>query len=143
MVFFEANRRAEYQVGDTIVTVQDPLGVFSLSRVFSSPQRVAVFPRLLSFPRLRIALTSPLDGQRVRFAPNYDTSQLMGTHPYAGDPLNHIHWKVTARTGALYAKRLQPKQATASRDVCGSLVVTVKTEIESKRAPYSRVVTIK
>jgi hypothetical protein len=53
--------------------------------VFSSPQRVVVFPRL------RIAPASPLDGQRVRFAPNYDTSQLMGTHPYAGDPLNHIH----------------------------------------------------
>jgi uncharacterized protein (DUF58 family) len=108
MVFFEANRRGEYQVGDTIVTVQDPLGVFSLSRVFSSPQRVTVFPRLLSFPRLRIALTSPLDGQRVRFAPNYNTSQLTGTRPYADDPLNHIHWKIAAHTGHSMQKTSAP-----------------------------------
>lgn len=82
--------------------------MFSLSRVFSSPQHVTVFPQLLSFPRLRIAPASPLDGQRVRFTPNYDTSQLTGTHPYADDPVNHIHWKVTAHTGALYAEDFSP-----------------------------------
>lgn len=108
-VFFEANRRGRYQVGETTVTVQDPLGMFSLSRVFdASSQPVTVFPKLMSFPRLRIALTSPLDGQRVRFAPNYDTTQLAGTHPYVDDPLNHIHWKVSAHSGALYAKEFSP-----------------------------------
>ncbi|MCX6096944.1 MAG: DUF58 domain-containing protein, partial [Caldiserica bacterium] len=123
MVFFEANRRGEYQIGDTIVAVQDPLGVFSLSRVFSSPQRVIVFPRLLSFPRLRITLTSPLDGQRVRFAPNYDTSQLMGIHPYANDPMNRIHWKATAHSGALYAKDFSP---SASKTVVILLNLTLR-----------------
>ena len=86
------------------MTAQDPLAVFSLTRIFSSSQRVTVFPRL------RIALASPLDGQRVRFAPNYDTSQLTGTHPYTDDPMNHIHWKVTAHTGALYAKDFSPSK---------------------------------
>src|SRR5664279_2728147 len=37
MVFFEANRRGEYQVGETIVTVQDPLGLFSLCLLYTSP----------------------------------------------------------------------------------------------------------
>ena len=123
MVFFEANRRGEYQVGNTIVTVQDPLGVFSLTRVFSSLQRVTVFPRLLSFPRLRIALTSPLDGQRVRYAPNVDTSQLTGTHPYDGEPMNRIHWKVSAHTGALYAKDFSP---SASKTVVILLNLTLR-----------------
>ena len=123
MVFFEANRRGEYQVGDTIVTVQDPLGVFSLTRVFSSLQHVTVFPRLLSFPRLRIALTSPLDGQRVRYAPNVDTSQLTGTHPYDGEPMNRIHWKVSAHTGALYAKDFSP---SASKTVVILLNLTLR-----------------
>jgi uncharacterized protein (DUF58 family) len=123
MVFFEANRRGDYRVGDTIVTVQDPLRVFFLSRPLSSPQRVTVFPRLLSFPRLRIALTSPLDGQRVRFAPNYDTSQLAGTHLYADDPLNRIHWKVSAHTGALYAKDFSP---SASKTVVILLNLTLR-----------------
>ena len=123
MVFFEANRRGEYQIGDTVVTIQDPLGVFSLTRVFSSPQRVTVFPRLLSFPRLRIALTSPLDGQRVRFAPNYDASQLTGIHPYANDPMNRIHWKATAHSGALYAKDFSP---SASKTVVILLNLTLR-----------------
>ena len=123
MVFFEANRRGEYQIGDAIVTIQDPLGVFSLSRAFSSPQSVTVFPRLLSFPRLRIALTSPLDGQRVRFAPNYDTSQLTGIHPYANDPMNRIHWKATAHSGALYAKDFSP---SASKTVVILLNLTLR-----------------
>lgn len=123
MVFFEANRRGEYQVGDTTVTVQDPLGLFSLTRIFSSLQRVTVFPRLLSFPQLRIALTSPLDGQRVRYAPNVDTSQLTGTHPYDGEPMNRIHWKVSAHTGALYAKDFSP---SASKTIVILLNLTLR-----------------
>lgn len=123
MVFFEANRRGEYQVGETMVTVQDPLGVFSLTRVLSSLQRVTVFPRLLSFPRLRIALTSPLDGQRVRYAPNVDTSQLIGTHPYDGEPMNRIHWKVSAHTGVLHAKDFSP---SASKTVVILLNLTLR-----------------
>ncbi len=123
-VFFEASRRGRYRLGETTVTVQDPLGMFSLSRVFdSSSQPVTVFPKLMSFPRLRIALTSPLDGQRVRFAPNYDTSQLMGTHPYVNDPLNHIHWKMSAHSGALYAKEFSP---SASKTIVILLNLTLR-----------------
>jgi uncharacterized protein (DUF58 family) len=123
-VFFEANRRGSYQVGETTLTVQDPLGMFSLSRVFdASSQPVTVFPKLMSFPRLRIALTSPLDGQRVRFAPNYDTSQLAGTHPYVNDPLNRIHWKVSAHSGALVAKEFSP---SASKTIVILLNLTLR-----------------
>ena len=124
LVFFEANRRGSYQVGETTLTVQDPLGMFSLSRVFdASSQPVTVFPKLMSFPRLRIALTSPLDGQRVRFAPNYDTSQLAGTHPYVNDPLNRIHWKVSAHSGALVAKEFSP---SASKTIVILLNLTLR-----------------
>jgi uncharacterized protein (DUF58 family) len=124
LVFFEANRRGSYQVGETTLTVQDPLGMFSLSRVFNaSSQPVTVFPKLMSFPRLRIALTSPLDGQRVRFAPNYDTSQLAGTHPYVNDPLNRIHWKVSAHSGALVAKEFSP---SASKTIVILLNLTLR-----------------
>lgn len=122
-VFFEVNRRGEYRLGDTTVTVQDPFGVFSLTRVFAGSKSVIAFPRLLSFPRLRIALTSPLDGQRVRFAPNYDTSQLTGIHPYANDPMNRIHWKATAHSGTLYAKDFSP---SASKTIVILLNLTLR-----------------
>lgn len=129
------DRRGEYQVGTTIVTIQDPLRVFSLSRIFSSAQRVTAFPQLLSFPRLRIALTSPLDGQRVRFAPNYDTSQLTDTHPYANDPLNHIHWKVTAHTGAIYAKDFSPSRPSRLGMHTGVLLPPSRLRLRANRPP--------
>jgi len=122
-VFFEVNRRGEYRLGDATVTVQDPFGVFSLTRVFPGSECVIAFPRLLSFPRLRIALTSPLDGQRVRFAPNHDTSQLMGIHAYANDPMNRIHWKATAHSGTLYVKDFSP---SASKTVVILLNLTLR-----------------
>lgn len=107
-VFFEAGRRGEYEVGDVTLTVLDPISVFHLFRTIHDPQQVTVFPRLLPLQKLRIALTSPLDGQRVRFAPNDDTSQLIGTHPYAGEPFNRIHWKMSAHAGHLFTKEFSP-----------------------------------
>lgn len=51
---------------------------------------------------------------------------------------------VTAFYQARYSDQdVQPQQAIASRDAYKSLVAAVKTEIESKRAPYSRAVTVK
>lgn len=122
-IFFEVNRRGEYRLGDTTVTVEDIFGVFSLSRVFPGSEYVTAFPRLLSFPRLRIALTSPLDGQRVRFAPNYDTSQLTGIHAYANDPMNRIHWKASAHAATLYAKDFSP---SASKTIVILLNLTLR-----------------
>lgn len=122
-IFFEVNRRGEYRLGDTTVTVEDIFGVFSLSRVFPGSDYVTAFPRLLSFPRLRIALTSPLDGQRVRFAPNYDTSQLTGIHAYANDPMNRIHWKASAHAATLYAKDFSP---SASKTIIILLNLTLR-----------------
>ncbi|MCE5193322.1 DUF58 domain-containing protein [bacterium] len=122
-VFFEVNRRGEYRLGDTTVTVEDPFALFSLTRVFRGSEYVTAFPRLLSLPKLRIALTSPLDGQRVRFAPNYDTSQLTGVHAYANDSMNRIHWKATAHSGTLYAKDFSP---SASKTVVILLNLTLR-----------------
>jgi uncharacterized protein (DUF58 family) len=107
-VFFDATRKGIYSVGGARVTLQDPLRVFHIQRTLAPELSLTVVPRPVSLLAMHIALTSPIDGQRVRYAPNVDTSQLIGTHLYDGEPMNRIHWKMTAHTGNLVVKDFTP-----------------------------------
>lgn len=107
-VFFDATRKGQYAVGSARVSLQDPLRIFHIQHTVPSQLTLTVVPRPISLAAMHIALTSPLDGQRVRYAPNVDTSQLTGTHPYDGEPMNRIHWKMSAHTGTLVVKDFTP-----------------------------------
>jgi uncharacterized protein (DUF58 family) len=107
-VFFDATRKGQYAVGSARVSLQDPLRIFHIRLTVPSRLTLTVVPRPISLAAMHIALTSPLDGQRVRYAPNVDTSQLTGTHPYDGEPINRIHWKMSAHTGTLVVKDFTP-----------------------------------
>ncbi|HWQ22040.1 MAG TPA: DUF58 domain-containing protein [Clostridia bacterium] len=107
-VFFDATRKGQYAMGAARVSLQDPLRIFSIHSLIPSGLVLTVVPRPLSLAAMHIALTSPIDGQRVRYAPNVDTSQLTGTHPYDGEPMNRIHWKMSAHTGTLVVKDFTP-----------------------------------
>ncbi|MFA4931303.1 MAG: DUF58 domain-containing protein [Caldisericia bacterium] len=107
-VFFDTTRKGQYAVGSARISLQDPLRIFRIQRTVPSQLTLTVVPRPISLAAMHIALTSPLDGQRVRYAPNVDTSQLTGTHPYDGEPMNRIHWKMSAHTGTLVVKDFTP-----------------------------------
>jgi uncharacterized protein (DUF58 family) len=107
-VFFDATRKGQYALGSARISLQDPLHLFLIQRTIPSQLTLTVVPRPISLAAMHIALTSPLDGQRVRYAPNVDTSQLTGTHPYDGEPMNRIHWKMSAHTGTLVVKDFTP-----------------------------------
>lgn len=107
-VFFSASRKGVYSVGGARITLQDPLRIFRIQHAIAPHLSLTVIPRALPLTSLHIALTSPLDGQRVRYAPNVDTSQLTGIHPYDGEPMNRIHWKMSAHTGSLLVKDFTP-----------------------------------
>ncbi len=107
-IFFDATRKGIYSVGAVSVTLQDPLHIFRIQRTIVTELSLTVVPRAISLVAMHIALTAPIDGQRVRYAPNVDASQLNGTHPYDGEPMNRIHWKMTAHTGSLVVKDFAP-----------------------------------
>jgi len=107
-VFFDTTRKGQYTVGSARISLRDPLRIFCIQHTVSSQLTLTVVPRPISLATMHIALTSPLDGQRVRYAPNVDTSQLTGTHPYDGEPMNRIHWKMSAHTGTLVVKDFTP-----------------------------------
>ncbi|MFZ2412701.1 MAG: DUF58 domain-containing protein [Candidatus Cryosericum sp.] len=122
---FHVNRRGSYDLGDCLLTVTDPLRLFHLTRRLPPDEKLTVFPTVLPLEKLRISLTSPLDGQRVKFAPNYDVSQLAGVRPYQSDPMNRIHWKMSAHRGDLMVKEFSP---SASKTVIVLLNLTLRRE---------------
>ena len=131
-VFFDATRKGQYALGSARVALHDPLRIFHIQRTFPSRLTLTVVPRPISLAAMRIALTSPLDGQRVRYAPNVDTSQLAGTHPYDGEPINRIHWKMSAHTGTLVVKDFTPSASQTvvllvNFTVCGDTGFTLET----------------
>ena len=122
---FHVNRRGAYDLGECILTVTDPLRLFRISRRLIADEKLTVFPTVLPLEKLRISLTSPLDGQRVKFAPNYDVSQLAGVRPYESDPMNRIHWKMSAHRGELMVKEFAP---SASKTIVILLNLTLRRE---------------
>ena len=122
---FHVNRRGTYHLGEGILTVTDPLRLFRTSKRLIADEELTVFPTVLPLEKLRISLTSPLDGQRVKFAPNYDVSQLAGVRPYQSDPMNRIHWKMSAHRGELMVKEFAP---SASKTVVVLLNLTLRRE---------------
>lgn len=122
---FHVNRRGVYEIGGGVLTVTDPLQLFKISNRIPADQQLTVFPTVLPLEKLRISLTSPLDGQRVKFAPNYDVSQLAGVRPYQNDPMNHMHWKMSAHKGELMVKEFAP---SASKTIVVLLNLTLRRE---------------
>jgi len=122
---FHVNRRGVYDLGECILTITDPLRLFRVSRRLIADEQLTVFPTVLPLEKLRVSLTSPLDGQRVKFAPNYDVSQLAGVRPYESDPMNRIHWKMSAHRGELMVKEFSP---SASKTVIVLLNLTLRRE---------------
>jgi len=93
--------------------------LFRISRRLIADEKLTVSP----LEKLRISLTSPLDGQRVKFAPNYDVSQLAGVRSYESDPMNRIHWKMSTHRGELMVKEFTP---SASKTVVILLNLTLR-----------------
>jgi uncharacterized protein (DUF58 family) len=62
---FHVNRRGVYALGEGILTVTDPLRLFRIGRRLIADEKLTVLPTVLPLEKLRISLTSPLDGQRV------------------------------------------------------------------------------
>jgi len=126
---FHVNRRGVYEVGGGMLTVTDPLRMFNVSKRVPPGVQLTVFPPVLPLEKLRISLTSPLDGQRVKFAPNYDVSQLAGVRPYESDPMNRIHWKMSAHRGDLMVKEFSP---SASKTLVVLLNLTIRHQPSSR-----------
>jgi uncharacterized protein (DUF58 family) len=93
--------RGHYWVAGGTIRVRDPLGLFALTRVSLDPVEVTVYPRPIEVPDAVDAARALVSSQH-RWRLGGADATLGDLRDYVpGDAPSRIHWRSTARRGAL------------------------------------------
>lgn len=104
-----AVRRGYFQLGPTVLETGDLLGLHRNYRIASEPQYVLVLPKLVPLQGMNVSSRRPMGELHIHDRVMEDPTQMVGIREYrAGDSLNRIHWRATARTGKLHTRVFQP-----------------------------------
>jgi uncharacterized protein (DUF58 family) len=104
-----SKRRGYFQMGPTILETGDLLGLHRSYRVVNQPSYITVLPRIVPMEGLEIASRRPMGEMRLQDRGMEDPTLMAGIRQYqAGDPINRVHWRATARTGLLHTRIFQP-----------------------------------
>ena len=105
----ECLMRGYFQIGPLTLESGDLFGLHRRFRVLTEPTFLLVYPRIVPLLGYDIASRRPIGDVRLSHRLYEDPTRIAGVRPYeAGDPLNRIHWRATARTGALHSKIHEP-----------------------------------
>jgi uncharacterized protein (DUF58 family) len=103
------NRRGYYQLGPLVLETGDLFGLHRQYRVATQPHFLLVFPRVVLLEGYDVSSRRPIGEVRMSYRLYEDPTRVAGVRRYeAGDPLNRVHWKATARTGVLHSKVYEP-----------------------------------
>jgi uncharacterized protein (DUF58 family) len=87
----------------------DLFGLHRRFRVETEPAYLLVYPRVVPLTGYDIESRRPIGDVRMTHRLFEDPTRIAGVRPYeAGDPLNRVHWRATARTGQLHSKVHEP-----------------------------------
>ena len=101
----ECNRRGYYQIGPLVLETGDLFGLHRRYRVATEPHFLLVYPQVVPLSGYDIASRRPIGEIRLQHRLYEDPSRIGGVRRYeAGDPLNRVHSRATARTGTLHCK---------------------------------------
>lgn len=105
-------RRGLHAVGAAELWGQDPLGLFPVRQAVPATAQVLVYPRPRPVhidARGNEQLPHWEEAPRAAWVPAGGGVEAWGVRPYQpGDPLRHIHWKVTAHRGTLFVQQMVP-----------------------------------
>jgi len=105
----QCNRRGYFQVGPLILETGDLFGLHRRYRVLTAPHFLLVYPQVVSLAGFDIASRRPIGEVRITHRLYEDPTRVAGVRRYqAGDPLNRVHWRATAKTGDLHSKVYEP-----------------------------------
>ena len=87
----------------------DVFGLHRRYRVATEPHFLLVYPQVRPLAGFDIASRRPIGEVKMSYRLFEDPTRMAGVRRYeAGDPLNRIHWRATARTGMLHSKMYEP-----------------------------------
>jgi uncharacterized protein (DUF58 family) len=105
----EFKMRGYYQLGPLVLESGDLFGLHRRYRVGMEPNFVLVYPRVVPLEGYDLASRAPIGEVRMTHRLFEDPTRISGVRPYeAGDPLNRVHWRATARTAQLHSKVYEP-----------------------------------
>jgi uncharacterized protein (DUF58 family) len=101
--------RGYYQVGPLVLETGDLFGLHRRYRVGSAPHFILVYPRVVPLEGYELASRRPIGEVLLTHRLYEDPTRIAGVRAYeAGDPLNRVHWRASARTGQLHSKIYEP-----------------------------------
>lgn len=102
-------RRGFYKIGQIKVTFSDPLGFFTREKHFRNGIVFTVLPRVYPLSLKGINGLSNDGKNTLKHQFVTESSEIESLKKYIlGDPLKHIHWKVSAKEGQWMVKRFSP-----------------------------------
>jgi uncharacterized protein (DUF58 family) len=102
-------RRGQLRLGGLIFTVTDPFGFCRRFSRDEAPQKVLILPKRYHVPNVSFGGPTQYQPGGVSMASSLgESEEFMSVREYRrGDPLRHIHWKSTSKTGKLIVKEFQ------------------------------------
>jgi uncharacterized protein (DUF58 family) len=102
-------RRGYYQIGPLVMESGDLFGLHRRYRTAALPHYLLVYPRVVTLEDYDLASRRPIGEVRLTHRLYEDPTRISGVRAYQpGDPMNRVHWRVTARTGNLHCKVYEP-----------------------------------
>ena len=108
-------QRGYYQIGPVILESGDVFGLHRRFAVKTTPHFLLVCPRMVPLEGYELASRRPIGEVVLTHRLFEDPTRIAGVRAYeAGDPLNRIHWRATARTGQLQSKTYEATTLTGA-----------------------------
>jgi uncharacterized protein (DUF58 family) len=105
----KCQRRGYFQLGPLVMETGDLFGLHRRYRIATKPHFLLVYPRVLALDGYDVSSRRPLGEITMTHRLYEDPTRIAGVRRYeAGDPLNRVHWRATARTGLLHSKVYEP-----------------------------------
>lgn len=102
-------QRGWYPIGPLTVQLGDVFGVRNRQQDYAAGAHLTVYPKILPIDELGLPSKSPFGHLRTQQLLYEDPSRVVGVRDYqSGDSLRKINWKVSASSGRLQVKKLEP-----------------------------------
>lgn len=100
--------RGLFRLGPTVVLTGDPFGLFQSSTVLEGRGEILVFPPTVPLSQFGLPSGDLPGGAKTERRAYHSTPSAVGIREYQpGDPVNRIHWSVSARNQKLMVKEYE------------------------------------